>query len=117
MQKYLKQNSIQRFLSVRYSELDCLHYISYILPTIIQGIENVTHLTLPSRGESINLYFLIYYLTIPITEIPTNIVTCGIFIYMNATRKVNELTHTTNQQLTFLCHQHHTKTTTCTRRK
>ena len=87
MQKDQKQNSVQRFLSVGCSELDCLHYFSYILSTIIHGIENVTHLTLPSRGESINLYFLIYYLTIPVTEIPTNIVTCGILMYMNTVRK------------------------------
>jgi hypothetical protein len=86
-QKDLKQNSIQRFLSVSYSDLDCLHYISNMLSTIIQGIENVTHLTLPTRGESINLYFMTYYLTIPITEIPINIVTRGIFMYMNAVRK------------------------------
>jgi hypothetical protein len=87
MQKDLKQNSIQRFLNVRCSESDFLHYFSYILSTVIHGIENVTHLTLPPRGESINLYFLIYYLKILITEIPANIVTCGIFMYTTIVRK------------------------------
>jgi len=74
MQKDLKQNSIQRFLTVRHYELDCLHYFSYILSTVIHAIENVTYLTLPSRGESINLYFLFYYVTIPTTEIANNVV-------------------------------------------